>query len=176
MACRRHQRLRSAKNGCAREQSAFHLTTIGSFRVVLTEISLLHDPQTRSGPDETPYATFRGVLRQQGRQALSRPLDTERGWHEAHLPCRRADLLRFSGKVIAAFDSTETLRKVTVDVAEAHPWDITAVGALDKIVLKYRRQNIEIAVVGVNEASAHMLDRFALHDKEHAGFSASGEF
>ena len=27
--------------------------------------------------------------------------------------------------------------------------------------------------IGVNEASAHMLDRFALHDKEHAAFSAS---
>ena len=31
-----------------------------------------------------------------------------------------------------------------------------------------------VAVIGVNEASAHMLDRFALHDKEHAAFSAPG--
>ena len=67
----------------------------------------------------------------------------------------------------------ETLRKVTIDVTQAHLWDITAVGALDKIVLKYRRQGVEIAVIGVNEASAHMLDRFALHDKEHASFSGS---
>jgi hypothetical protein len=40
-------------------------------------------------------------------------------------------------------------------------------------VLKYRRLGIEVAVIGVNEASAHMLDRFALHDKEHAAFLAS---
>ena len=73
----------------------------------------------------------------------------------------------------AAFDFTETLRKVTIDVADAHLWDITAVGALDKIVLKFRRQGVEVAVIGVNEASAHMLDRFALHDKDHAAFSAS---
>ncbi|MBB3979978.1 SulP family inorganic anion transporter [Rhizobium sp. TRM96647] len=72
----------------------------------------------------------------------------------------------------AAFDFTETLRKVTIDVTEAHLWDITAVGALDKIVLKYRRQGVDVAVIGVNAASAHMLDRFALHDKEHAAFSA----
>jgi SulP family sulfate permease len=58
------------------------------------------------------------------------------------------------------------LRKVTIDVTEAHLWDITAVGALDKIVLKYRRQGVDVAVIGVNEASAHMLDRFALHDKD----------
>ncbi len=74
----------------------------------------------------------------------------------------------------AAFDFAEPVRKVTIDVTEAHLRDITAVGALDKIVLKYRRLGIEAAVIGVNEASAHMLDRFALHNKEHASFSASG--
>ena len=74
---------------------------------------------------------------------------------------------------IAAFDFTEPVSKVTIDVSQAHLWDITAVGALDKIVLRYRRQGIDVSVSGVNEASAHMLDRFALHDKEHAAFSAS---
>ena len=74
----------------------------------------------------------------------------------------------------AAFDFTETLRKITIDVTRAHLWEITAVGALDKIVLKFRRQGSEVAVIGVNEASADMLDRFALHDKEQASFSASG--
>ena len=79
-----------------------------------------------------------------------------------------------SESFIAAFDFDEPLRKVTIDVADAHLWDITAVGALDKIVLKYRRQGVDVAVIGVNEASAHMLDRFALHDKEHAAFSGVG--
>ena len=74
----------------------------------------------------------------------------------------------------AAFDFAESLRKVTIDVSAAHLWDITAVGALDKIVLKYRRQGVEVAVIGVNEASANMLDRFALHDKDHAAFSTQG--
>ena len=47
---------------------------------------------------------------------------------------------------VAAFDFSETLRKVTIDVTQAHLWDITAVGALNKIVLKYRRQGVEVAV------------------------------
>ncbi len=72
---------------------------------------------------------------------------------------------------VAAFDFAEPLRKVTIDVTDAHLWDITAVGALDKVVLKYRRQNVEVSVIGANAASAHMLDRFALHDKEHAAFA-----
>ena len=44
--------------------------------------------------------------------------------------------------------------------------DVTAVGALDKIVLKYRKAGIAVEVLGFNEASADMVDRFALHDKD----------
>ncbi|WP_312418796.1 SulP family inorganic anion transporter, partial [Shinella sp.] len=72
-----------------------------------------------------------------------------------------------------AFDFAEPVDRITIDVSQAHLWDITAVDALDKVVLKYRRQGVDVAVIGVNEASAHMLDRFALHDKDHAAFSAT---
>jgi SulP family sulfate permease len=40
------------------------------------------------------------------------------------------------------------------------------VGALDKVVLKLRRLGADVTVIGLNEASATMVDRFALHDKE----------
>ncbi|MDO9416023.1 SulP family inorganic anion transporter [Pararhizobium sp.] len=70
---------------------------------------------------------------------------------------------------IAAFDFMEPLKKVAIDVSHAHLWDITAVGALDKVVLKYRRNGIDVTVNGLNEASARMLDQFALHDKQDAG-------
>ncbi|MDX0994227.1 STAS domain-containing protein [Sinorhizobium medicae] len=71
---------------------------------------------------------------------------------------------------VGAFDFAEPLDKVVIDVSEAHLWDITAVGALDKVVLKYRRHGVAVEVIGLNEASAHMLDRFAVHDKsEEAG-------
>lgn len=67
---------------------------------------------------------------------------------------------------VAAFDFAEELEKVVIDVSGAHFWDISAVGALDKVVLKYRRRGIDVEVKGLNEASAHMLDRFAVHDKQ----------
>jgi SulP family sulfate permease len=66
----------------------------------------------------------------------------------------------------AAFDYTGPLTHVTIDVHAAHLWDISAVGALDKVVLKYRRLGIEVDIIGLNQASAHMLDRFAQHDRQ----------
>jgi len=67
---------------------------------------------------------------------------------------------------IAAFDFSKPAKKVTIDVSHAHLWDITSVGALDKVVLKYRASGTDVSVIGFNEASAEMVDRFAVHDKE----------
>lgn len=64
--------------------------------------------------------------------------------------------------------------KVVIDVSKAHLWDITAVNALDKVVLKFRRAGIEVDVLGFNQASADMVDRFALHDKpDHLAVGSS---
>ncbi|MFT5987094.1 MAG: SulP family sulfate permease [Pseudomonadales bacterium] len=70
-----------------------------------------------------------------------------------------------SEKFIAAFDFREVVDKVVVDVSRAHFWDITAVGALDKVVIKFRREGAEVEVIGMNEASATIVDRFGVHDK-----------
>jgi SulP family sulfate permease len=67
-----------------------------------------------------------------------------------------------------AFDYKEAIEKVIIDVSHAHFWDITAISALDKVVGKFRREGIEVEVVGLNEASATMVDQFAIHDKAEA--------
>lgn len=72
-------------------------------------------------------------------------------------------------RFVNAFDYKEVLDKVRIDVSRAHFWDITAISALDKVVLKFRREGTEVEVVGLNEASATMVDKFAIHDKEGAG-------
>lgn len=66
---------------------------------------------------------------------------------------------------ISAFDFKEAIKKVSLDVRHAHFWDITAVGALDKVVDKFRRAGVEVEVMGLNEASTTMVDRFATHRK-----------
>ena len=69
---------------------------------------------------------------------------------------------------IGAFDFKEVVQRVCIDVSRAHFWDITAIGALDKVVLKFKREGTEVDVVGLNEASATLVDRFAIHDKPGA--------
>ncbi|VXC52452.1 Putative sulfate transporter YbaR [Pseudomonas sp. 8BK] len=77
-------------------------------------------------------------------------------------------------KFIAAFDFKEAVAKVIIDLSRAHFWDITAVAALDKVVLKLRREGTEVEVLGLNEASATIIDRFGVHDKDNATDLLSG--
>jgi sulfate permease, SulP family len=67
-----------------------------------------------------------------------------------------------------AFDYKEVLDAVRIDVSKAHFWDITAVNALDKVVLKFRREGTPVEVLGLNAASATMVDKFGIHDKDGA--------
>ena len=59
------------------------------------------------------------------------------------------------------FDLRDTARHVRIDLTQAHLWDITAVGALEDVVSKMRRHHIAVDVVGLNEASAILVDRHA---------------
>ncbi|WP_298841314.1 SulP family inorganic anion transporter [uncultured Salinicola sp.] len=68
----------------------------------------------------------------------------------------------------AGFDFKEAIERVTIDVSRAHFWDITAVEALDNVVVKFRREGTEVEVVGMNQASATLVDRFGVHDKPDA--------
>lgn len=70
--------------------------------------------------------------------------------------------------LVAAFDFKEVVDRVCIDVGRAHFWDVTAVSALDKAVLKFRREGTEVSVEGLNAASATLVDRFAVHDKPGA--------
>ena len=65
----------------------------------------------------------------------------------------------------ASFDFREALEKVVIDVSHAHFWDITSVSALDKVVIKFRREGTTVDIIGMNEATATIVDRFGVHDK-----------
>ena len=67
-----------------------------------------------------------------------------------------------------AFDFSETLERVRIDLTRAHIWDLTGVNAVDKVVLKFRRAGAEVEVAGLNEASATIMDKLAMHDRPDA--------
>ena len=69
---------------------------------------------------------------------------------------------------IAAMDFEEKLERVRIDVSRAHIWDLTGVNAVDTAVLKFRRQGAEVEVVGLNDASATIMDDLSVHDQPGA--------
>lgn len=71
-------------------------------------------------------------------------------------------------KFLGSFDFSIATGKVVIDVSRAHFWDVTAVSALDKIVVKYQRLGAEVEVLGVNEASKTVIDKLAFHDDAKA--------
>jgi SulP family sulfate permease len=67
-----------------------------------------------------------------------------------------------------SFDFAEKLERVRVDLTHAHIWDLTGVNAVDKVVLKFRRAGAEVEVLGLNDASATIMDELAMHDEPNA--------
>ncbi len=75
---------------------------------------------------------------------------------------------------LEAFDFDEEVDLVVIDLTHAHLWDQAAVSAIDKVVIKFRRNGAEVELRGLNEASATLLKRLAIHDNPNALDQASG--
>jgi SulP family sulfate permease len=71
-----------------------------------------------------------------------------------------------------AFDFREVLERVTIDVSQAHFWDLSAVHALDRVVLKFRREGTEVNLIGMNDASQTLVLQVGQHDKPEAELGA----
>ncbi len=59
---------------------------------------------------------------------------------------------------LAIFDFQAGYDSVVIDLTHSHLWDQGAVMAIDKIVLKYRKRGVEVELLGLNEASATLID------------------
>lgn len=66
---------------------------------------------------------------------------------------------------INAFNFRENVERVVIDLTDAHLWDQSSVDAVDKVVLRFRKRGVKVELIGLNEASATLLDRLAMHDK-----------
>ena len=58
-----------------------------------------------------------------------------------------------------AFDPRDAAERVRIDLTGAHLWDVTAVAALEAVVGRLRRHGASVEVIGLNEASAVLVDR-----------------
>ncbi|MCK9504215.1 MAG: SulP family inorganic anion transporter [Porticoccaceae bacterium] len=66
---------------------------------------------------------------------------------------------------VASFDFKEVVDRVTIDLSQAHFWDITSVAALDKVVIKFRREGATVEIIGMNAATQTVVDKFGVYDK-----------
>ena len=68
-------------------------------------------------------------------------------------------------RFMSHFDFREAVEHVVIDVSHAHFWDITSVSALDRVVIKFRREGTNVEIRGMNQATRTIVDRFGVHDK-----------
>ncbi|MCT4784679.1 SulP family inorganic anion transporter [Exiguobacterium himgiriensis] len=59
------------------------------------------------------------------------------------------------------------IKEVSIDFANTHLWDDSAIGAIDKVVFKYRSVGIEPNLMNLNKDSEKLLNTLALHLRQH---------
>jgi high affinity sulfate transporter 1 len=82
-------------------------------------------------------------------------------------------IYRISGQLFFAsvtefvenFNYNEDVKEVVLDLTNAHLWDDSAVGAIDKIVIKYHQNGVKVNLVGLNSESTKLIDKLATHNK-----------
>jgi MFS superfamily sulfate permease-like transporter len=66
---------------------------------------------------------------------------------------------------VESFNFNENVKEITLDFQNAHLWDDSAVGAIDKVVMKYEQNGVSVHIIGLNKDSNKLLDKLSEHNK-----------
>lgn len=66
------------------------------------------------------------------------------------------------------FDFDIEREKVIIDFTDAHIWDDSGVGAIDRVVLKFRENANEVEVTGLDAGSQKLVDQLAIFKSSNA--------
>ena len=66
---------------------------------------------------------------------------------------------------VDSFDFAVKDKKIMIDFSEAHIWDDSAVGAIDKVVLKYRENHNTVTIKGLDSASKRLVEKLAIYNQ-----------
>ncbi|MFC4292621.1 SulP family inorganic anion transporter [Sphingorhabdus arenilitoris] len=84
----------------------------------------------------------------------------------------------FFGSVDMMYDAMEFnedgIDTIIIDVHDAHFWDISATGMLDKITQRFQAEGKTVEIIGLNEASADIVDKYGEHEEPFRNFSTIG--
>jgi len=77
-----------------------------------------------------------------------------------------------AGQFVSSFDYLDVPRDVIIDLKDAHFWDLTAVDALDRVVMKLREHGADVQVYGLNDAIETLVDRLGKNRAPGASLSS----
>ena len=66
---------------------------------------------------------------------------------------------------VESFDFTVKGENIIIDFSEAHIWDDSAVGAIDKVVLKYHENDNKVTIKGLDSASKRLVEKLAVYNQ-----------
>jgi len=69
---------------------------------------------------------------------------------------------------VESFDLGTQGQNIAIDFTKAHVWDDSAVGAIDKIVIKLHENKNNVTINGLNASSKKIVERLAEYDDTHA--------
>jgi high affinity sulfate transporter 1 len=75
---------------------------------------------------------------------------------------------------VESFNYNEEVKEVSIDLTQAHLWDDSAVGAVDKVVIKYHQNGIKVQLIGLNKESNKLIEKLAVHNKPGGLEKAAG--
>ncbi|WP_279222249.1 SulP family inorganic anion transporter [Anaerophilus nitritogenes] len=64
---------------------------------------------------------------------------------------------------IEAFDFKEKISEIDIDFTHARLWDDSAVGAIDKILMKFNQNNIKVNIIGLNKNCSTLFDKLSTY-------------
>ncbi|MFI3226044.1 MAG: SulP family inorganic anion transporter [Clostridia bacterium] len=71
-----------------------------------------------------------------------------------------------STEFIALFDYSKTDKCIFINFENVKIWDESAVDAIDKVVLKYRKIGVNVTLVSLSDSCLELVDKLAIHHKE----------
>lgn len=95
-------------------------------------------------------------------------IDGEHVTHKVHGQIFFASADHFIG----LFEFEKVANRITLDLSDAHFWDITSVAALDKVIFKFRKLGAVVDIIGMNDSSETLISKFAIYDKPELQNSA----
>ncbi|WP_138858970.1 SulP family inorganic anion transporter [Exiguobacterium mexicanum] len=97
---------------------------------------------------------------------LDRSVDADRARYIVNGQLFFASTSEFVNQFDVTEDAEAGVKHVTIDFSNTHLWDDSAIGAIDKVVFKYREVGIEPELLNLNKDSEKLLNTLALHLKQ----------